>query len=58
MYPPIRFALHEPSSYDSIGDGFGIAVECVYVYLLAGPPHLLLTFGLISDVMKRERRAH
>jgi hypothetical protein len=58
LYPPIRFALHKPSSFDPIGDGFGIAIECIYVYLILGPPHLLFTFGLILDAMNRERRTN
>src|SRR5262249_594126 len=55
LHFPIRTVLHRPSSFDPIGDGFGILGECAWAYLYLGPIHLLITFGLIVDAVKKKR---
>jgi hypothetical protein len=57
LYLPVRVAFHEPSSFDSQGDAFGLAAEFLMVAGLVGLLHLLLFLVLLVAAIEAHDRA-
>jgi hypothetical protein len=58
FYIPVRTVFHTPSSFDPVGDPFGIFAECLVVATYVGLLHLGLFLVLIGSVVEeRKRRA-
>lgn len=56
LYVPIRFAIHTPSSFDPVGDGFGILIEFFFIFsFFFGPLHIG-SFYVLADSVYMELR--
>lgn len=61
LFLPVRSALHKPSGYDPVGDGFGIAIEFFAVLLTVGSLHLvffgvLVGFAIVAELKRGKAR--
>lgn len=48
LYLPVRVAYHTPSSFDPVGDGFGIFAEFLGVGGVSALGHLFFVLGIVA----------
>lgn len=48
LYIPMRVALHTPSSFDPVGDGFGIFIEFLGIGSVTALGHLFFVVAIVA----------